>query len=141
MAPRRPKTADSARVKKDGPFKKALGGFFGITSGPLYGPRDDVAAHIKAAEHRSAAAASASSFQTAQTTRSVETTKAPAADPLTLRMKALDMARESGRKAVAFIKRKLNSKTPADQLPKTWKEYEHLYANVRCYRTRSHVLA
>ncbi|GEM12238.1 GAF domain containing protein [Rhodotorula toruloides] len=129
MATRRPKTADSARVKKDGPLKKALGGFFGIASGPLYGPRDDVAAHIKAAEHRSATAASTSSFQTAQTIRSVETTKAPAVEPLTRRMKALDMARAGGRRAVAFLKRKLDSKTPVEELPKTWKEYEHLYAN------------
>ncbi|KAK4331991.1 GAF domain containing protein [Rhodotorula toruloides] len=106
MATRRPKTADSARVKKDGPLKKALGGFFGIAS-----------------------AASTSSFQTAQTSRSVETAKAPTVDPLTRRMKALDMAREGGRRAIAFIKRKLDSKTPAEELPKTWKEYEHLYAN------------
>lgn len=134
MATRRPKTADSARVKKDGPLKKALGGFFGIASGPLYGSRDDVAAHIKAAEHRSAIAASTSSFQTSQTSRSVETAKAPTVDPLTRRMKALDMAREGGRRAVAYIRRKLNSKTPAEELPKTWKEYEHLYATVRRLR-------
>lgn len=52
-------------------------------------------------------------------------------DQATRRLRALEIARETGRKAVAYVRRKLNSKTPEDQLPKTWKEFEVLYANVR----------
>ncbi|KPV78026.1 uncharacterized protein RHOBADRAFT_50548 [Rhodotorula graminis WP1] len=57
---------------------------------------------------------------------------APVAAPMdqaTRRLRALEIARETGRKAVAYVRRKLNSKTPEDQLPKTWKEFDVLYAN------------
>ncbi|GAA5891798.1 hypothetical protein JCM8208_002889 [Rhodotorula glutinis] len=50
-------------------------------------------------------------------------------DQATRRLRALEIARETGRKAVAYVRRKLNSKTPEDQLPKTFKEFEVLYAN------------
>ncbi|GAA5835648.1 hypothetical protein JCM11251_002985 [Rhodosporidiobolus azoricus] len=45
------------------------------------------------------------------------------------RLNALDLAKEKGRRAIAFVKRKLNSKTPVEQLPQTWAQYERAYAN------------
>ncbi|GAA6027351.1 hypothetical protein JCM8097_002618 [Rhodosporidiobolus ruineniae] len=112
--PRRPKTADSqATNASKSSLGRAFGRVFGMTSSSSL--KGDVRSP----------AASTSSFHTAQTT------PAPAGEEATKRMNALDLAREKGRRAVQFVKRKLNSKTPVDQLPTTWTEYERAYGNYR----------
>ncbi|GAA5909481.1 GAF domain-containing protein [Sporobolomyces salmoneus] len=40
----------------------------------------------------------------------------------------MESAREQGRRVLQYVKRKLNSKTPKEELPKTWEEYSKLYA-------------
>ncbi|GAA5935345.1 GAF domain-containing protein [Sporobolomyces koalae] len=44
------------------------------------------------------------------------------------RMGAVETAREQGRRVLRYVKRKLNSKTPKEELPKTWEEYGKAYA-------------
>ncbi|GAA6046531.1 hypothetical protein JCM3770_006195 [Rhodotorula araucariae] len=109
--PRRPKTADSSMASgSKGSFKKAFAAAFGMSS--------------TKAEPRS----SPTPFQPV----SPPPQKAihdPVIDQATRRMRAMEVARETGRKAVAYVRRKLNSRTPEHELPKTWKEFEVLYAN------------
>ncbi|GAA6015867.1 hypothetical protein JCM11491_007217 [Sporobolomyces phaffii] len=40
----------------------------------------------------------------------------------------VDSAREQGRRVLRYVKRKLNSKTPKEELPKTWEDYGKAYA-------------
>ncbi|KAM0787266.1 hypothetical protein ACM66B_006501 [Microbotryomycetes sp. NB124-2] len=42
---------------------------------------------------------------------------------------AATQVREQGRKLVKLVKRKLSSKTPMEELPKTWEEYQQRYIN------------
>lgn len=65
--------------------------------------------------------------------RSTLVEQAPAPRPQ--RIKAVadvvrDQTKDAARKAMAYVKRKLNSKTPEEELPKTWEEYSHVYARV-----------
>lgn len=105
--PRRPKTADSSAPSSKDSFKRAFASVFSPNAG------------------RTDSRSPSAPFQLVS---------APAVSPMdqaTRRLRAMEIARETGRKAVAYVRRKLNSKTPQDQLPKTWPEYEVLYANVR----------
>jgi hypothetical protein len=47
------------------------------------------------------------------------------------RMGPVDSAREQGRRVLRYVKRKFNSKTPKEELPKTWEDYGKAYAAVR----------
>ncbi|GAA5953714.1 hypothetical protein JCM3765_006946 [Sporobolomyces pararoseus] len=44
------------------------------------------------------------------------------------KMGPVDSAREQGRRVLRYVKRKLNSKTPKEELPRTWEEYGKAYA-------------
>lgn len=46
------------------------------------------------------------------------------------RMGPVDSAREQGRRVLRYVKRKLNSKTPKEELPSTWEAYSKAYAAV-----------
>lgn len=46
------------------------------------------------------------------------------------KMGPVDSAREQGRRVLRYVKRKLNSKTPKEELPRTWEEYGKAYAAV-----------
>ncbi|GJN92025.1 hypothetical protein Rhopal_005053-T1 [Rhodotorula paludigena] len=104
-----------------GGFKKALASAFGMAS------KSD--ARQTLAARPESAALSATSNQTASR-RPLQSQRAEALDHATKRLAALEFARQTGRRAVAYVRRKLNSRTPPEQLPKTWKEFELLYANV-----------
>lgn len=43
---------------------------------------------------------------------------------------AIESAKQQGRRVLQYVKRKLNSKTPKEELPKTWEEYGKAYAAV-----------
>jgi len=46
------------------------------------------------------------------------------------RMGPVESAREQGRRVLRYVKRKLNSKTPKEELPSTWEAYSKAYAAV-----------
>ncbi|GAA5901521.1 hypothetical protein JCM6882_006303 [Rhodosporidiobolus microsporus] len=105
--PRRPKTADSQTTNAS---KSSLGRAFARAFG------------------MSSSSSLKSETPSSQPTRPASVPQ-PAVQDATRRMNALDLAKEKSRRAVAFVKRKLNSKTPVEQLPQTWADYEKAYAN------------
>ncbi|BGP44368.1 hypothetical protein JCM10450v2_000179 [Rhodotorula kratochvilovae] len=115
--PRRPKTSDSSMSASasKGSFKKAFAAAFGMSSSGS-GKTDARSAPAPAP------------FQPVSPPPQLAS-RDPVMEQATRRMRAMEIARETGRKAVAYVRRKLNSKTPEHELPKTWKEFEVLYAN------------
>jgi len=46
------------------------------------------------------------------------------------RTSAMESAKQQGRRVLQYVKRKLNSRTPKEELPKTWEDYGKAYAAV-----------
>ncbi|BGP21105.1 hypothetical protein JCM10213_008981 [Rhodosporidiobolus nylandii] len=109
---RRPKTADSnATNASRSSFGKAFSRVFGMSS---------------SSSLKSGQAFSASNLSLTSTAAPMSETGVSEA---TKRMGALEVAREKGRRAVAFVKRRISSKTPVEQQPKTWDDWLRAYGN------------
>ncbi|GAA5857540.1 hypothetical protein JCM8547_009329 [Rhodosporidiobolus lusitaniae] len=116
--PRRPKTADSQGTNAS---KTSLGKAFARVFG---GGSNASSSSLRTTPSHSPAASTSS----VQTTSTLATSQGGVSD-VSKRMGVMDLAREKGRRAVNFIKKKLNSKTPANELPQTWEDYMRAYAN------------
>ncbi|GAA5964830.1 hypothetical protein JCM21900_001459 [Sporobolomyces salmonicolor] len=103
--PRRPKTADSSAAGSFASTSSRGSGFKRFLSGFRMAPVNE--------SRQSFASASSTSLE-------AEGTRRP--------LGAVESAKQQGKRAIAFVKRKLNSQTPKEELPKTWEEYGQLYA-------------
>ncbi|GAA6006967.1 hypothetical protein JCM10207_009154 [Rhodosporidiobolus poonsookiae] len=116
--PRRPKTADSqATNASKSSFSRAFRAAFGMSSS-------------------SSSSSSTKSHPASASTTTLAPPPAAATPPppvpvveVSKRLNALDLAKDKGKRAVAFVKRKLNSKSPKELLPKTWAEWDRAYGN------------
>ncbi|GAA5979254.1 hypothetical protein JCM11641_001974 [Rhodosporidiobolus odoratus] len=105
---RRPKTAESHATTGTSTSKSSLGRAFARAFGK-----------------------STSSFST-DSRLSINSTAASSSvtvNETVRRVGVVELAKEQGRKVVGFVRRKFSSKTPEEQLPKTWAEYEKAYGN------------